>query len=204
MSSTVPTTCSLKSTGSNLASSLFSISKPSLEDNSVEATGVELPSMKKPSYKVAPAEPNENNFDSEHKIDVSSSGNARSSAPVLGEHVFMPVCLGTPNSSPRSGANHRTAVSMAVESAVVAEQAQECLELSNFQKALRAGVVCTLLWGFLVNLSLVGIGFKLLGGKDSAGMFSKVKNPFSAMMSGILATVLVQSSSTSTSIIIDG
>ena len=76
------------------------------------------------------------------------------------------------------------------------------IELPNYQKALHVGAACALLWGFLVNLSLVGIGFKLLGGKDSADMFSQVNNPFSAMMAGILATVLVQSSSTSTSIIV--
>jgi sodium-dependent phosphate cotransporter len=48
----------------------------------------------------------------------------------------------------------------------------------------------------------MGTGFKLLGGKDSAKMFDVVDNPISALMIGILATVLVQSSSTSTSIII--
>jgi len=58
------------------------------------------------------------------------------------------------------------------------------------------------LWVFLLSLSVMGTGFKLLGGKDSAKMFDVVDNPISALMIGILATVLVQSSSTSTSIII--
>ena len=58
------------------------------------------------------------------------------------------------------------------------------------------------LWVFLLTLSLMGSGFKLLGGKDSAKMFDFVDNPISGLMIGILATVLVQSSSTTTSIII--
>ena len=59
-----------------------------------------------------------------------------------------------------------------------------------------------LIWSFLVMLSLMGNGFKLLGMKDSSKMFDIVDNPVSALMIGILVTVLVQSSSTSTSIII--
>ena len=48
----------------------------------------------------------------------------------------------------------------------------------------------------------MGTGFKLLGGKDSAKMFDVADNPISGLMIGILATVLVQSSSTTTSIIV--
>lgn len=59
-----------------------------------------------------------------------------------------------------------------------------------------------LIWCFLIMLSLMGNGFKLLGMKDSSKMFDIVENPISALMIGILVTVLVQSSSTSTSIII--
>jgi sodium-dependent phosphate cotransporter len=59
-----------------------------------------------------------------------------------------------------------------------------------------------LIWCFLIMLSLMGNGFKLLGMKDSSRMFDIVDNPISALMIGILVTVLVQSSSTSTSIII--
>ena len=58
------------------------------------------------------------------------------------------------------------------------------------------------LWVFLLTLSVMGSGFKLLGGKSSAKMFDFVNNPISGLMIGILATVLVQSSSTTTSIII--
>ena len=55
---------------------------------------------------------------------------------------------------------------------------------------------------FLLTLGVMGTGFKLLGGKDSAKMFDVADNPISALMIGILATVLVQSSSTTTSIMV--
>merc|ERR1712230_194301 len=58
------------------------------------------------------------------------------------------------------------------------------------------------IWVFLLSLSLMGTGFKLLGGKDSAKMFDVADNPISALLIGVLATVLVQSSSTTTSIIV--
>ena len=44
---------------------------------------------------------------------------------------------------------------------------------------------------FLIMLSLMGNGFKLLGMKDSSKMFDIVE-PISALMIGILVTVLVQ------------
>lgn len=59
-----------------------------------------------------------------------------------------------------------------------------------------------LLWLFLVCLGLMGTGFKLVGGKDAAKMFDIVDNPISSLMVGILTTVLVQSSSTTTSLIV--
>jgi len=72
----------------------------------------------------------------------------------------------------------------------------------DWMKFLGVLFVVWTIWLFLVCLGVMGTGFKLLGGKDSAKMFDVVSNPFSGLMVGILATVLVQSSSTSTSIII--
>jgi len=72
----------------------------------------------------------------------------------------------------------------------------------NWLKVALFFMVWVLIWLFLCCLGLMGTGFKLLGGKDSAKMFDVVDNPISGVMIGILATVLVQSSSTSTSIII--
>ena len=71
-----------------------------------------------------------------------------------------------------------------------------------WKKCVLLFVVFFCLWVFLLTLSVMGTGFKLLGGKDSAKMFDVVDNPISGLMIGILATVLVQSSSTTTSIII--
>ena len=58
------------------------------------------------------------------------------------------------------------------------------------------------IWVFLLTLAIMGTGFKLLGGKDSAKMFDVADNPISALLIGVLSTVLVQSSSTTTSIIV--
>merc|ERR1719188_1406007 len=56
------------------------------------------------------------------------------------------------------------------------------------------------LFVFLVGLSLMGNAFKVLGGRGASSMFQGVDNPVSGLMVGVLATVMVQSSSTSTSI----
>ncbi|MAJ02151.1 MAG: hypothetical protein CMA10_07095 [Euryarchaeota archaeon] len=72
----------------------------------------------------------------------------------------------------------------------------------DWPKIFQGVCVFALLWVFLLSLSLMGTAFKILGGKDSAKMFDVVDNPISGLMVGILVTVLVQSSSTSTSIII--
>ena len=71
-----------------------------------------------------------------------------------------------------------------------------------YKKAALTLAVFFCLWVFLLTLGIMGTGFKLLGGKSSAKMFDVADNPISALMIGILATVLVQSSSTTTSIII--
>jgi len=88
------------------------------------------------------------------------------------------------------------------ESATSAFKAFYWLSGINWLKVSIFFMVWILIWIFLVCLGLMGTGFKLLGGKDSAKMFDVVDNPISGVMIGILATVLVQSSSTSTSIII--
>merc|ERR1719210_1219981 len=48
----------------------------------------------------------------------------------------------------------------------------------------------------------MGSAFKVLGGRGASGMFSGVNDPIAGVMTGVLATVLVQSSSTSTSIVV--
>jgi sodium-dependent phosphate cotransporter len=58
------------------------------------------------------------------------------------------------------------------------------------------------LYLFLFGLSLMGTSFKVLGGKSAGNLFTSIDNPIAGLMVGILATVLVQSSSTSTSVVV--
>lgn len=60
----------------------------------------------------------------------------------------------------------------------------------------------TALYVFLLGLALLGDAFKCLGGRGAGKIFSAVDNPIAGLMTGILSTVLVQSSSTSTSIVV--
>jgi len=60
----------------------------------------------------------------------------------------------------------------------------------------------TALYFFLFSLDLMGGAFKILGGCSAGGMFDGINNPIAGLMIGVLATVLVQSSSTSTSIVV--
>lgn len=63
----------------------------------------------------------------------------------------------------------------------------------------------SLLYFFICSLDLLGSAFRLLGGRAAGATFSDNKvlqNPIAGLMIGVLATVLVQSSSTSTSIVV--
>lgn len=91
---------------------------------------------------------------------------------------------------------------VSVESTGVVRDVLHFLSGVNYFKIFLVVFVFFNIWVFLLVLSLMGTGFMLLGGKDSARMFDVVDNPISGVMIGILATVLVQSSSTTTSIIV--
>eukprot|EP00438_Fugacium_kawagutii_P007103 Skav222876 [mRNA] locus=scaffold1102:2953:4557:- [translate_table: standard] len=58
------------------------------------------------------------------------------------------------------------------------------------------------LYLFLFGLDLMGGSFSALGSKGAGDLFTFSDNPIAGLMVGILATVLVQSSSTSTSIVV--
>merc|ERR1719399_785017 len=58
------------------------------------------------------------------------------------------------------------------------------------------------LYVFLVGLTLMGSAFKVLGGKGAGNLFSAANNPIAGLMTGVLSTVPVQSSSTSTSVVV--
>ena len=62
-----------------------------------------------------------------------------------------------------------------------------------------------LLYAFICSLDLMGSAFKLLGGKEAGEVFSQdhiLSNPVAGLVIGVLVTVLLQSSSTSTSIVV--
>ena len=67
---------------------------------------------------------------------------------------------------------------------------------------LRAFLVLALLYLFLTGVELLGGGFKSLGKDLVDGLFEGVSNPIGGLFVGLLATVLVQSSSVSTSVIV--
>ncbi len=67
---------------------------------------------------------------------------------------------------------------------------------------LRAVLVVALLYGFLVGVQLLESGVKGLGSDTAGGLFEGITNPLAALFVGILATVLVQSSSVTTSTIV--
>ena len=59
-----------------------------------------------------------------------------------------------------------------------------------------------LLYLFLVGIQLFGGSFKLLGAEQAKNLFSGLSNPFAGLAVGVLATVLVQSSSVTTATIV--
>ncbi|MBL6720158.1 MAG: Na/Pi symporter [Planctomycetes bacterium] len=73
---------------------------------------------------------------------------------------------------------------------------------SRGTNALRAAFVLLLVYGFLISIRLMGGAFKAMGSEAAQGLYEGISNPFAGLAVGILATVLVQSSSTSTSTIV--
>lgn len=67
---------------------------------------------------------------------------------------------------------------------------------------VRSVLVLVLLYLFLVGVGLLSEGIASLGGDVQDALFARVSNPLSGLFVGILATVLVQSSSVSTSTIV--
>ncbi|MAE45350.1 MAG: sodium dependent phosphate transporter [Planctomycetes bacterium] len=70
------------------------------------------------------------------------------------------------------------------------------------QKLLRVGSVIGLIYLFLVSIRLMGSAVKVLGADAAGELFAGVANPFAGLAVGTLATVLVQSSSTTTATIV--
>jgi len=67
---------------------------------------------------------------------------------------------------------------------------------------VRSLLVLTLIYVFLVGVSLLESGVKVMGADTQQRLFEGVSNPVAGLFVGILGTVLVQSSSASTSVIV--
>ncbi|MDH3705132.1 MAG: Na/Pi symporter [Acidimicrobiia bacterium] len=67
---------------------------------------------------------------------------------------------------------------------------------------LRSVVVIGLIYLFLIGVSCIEAGIKTMGADTQEQLFSNVSNPLAGLFVGILGTVLVQSSSASTSVIV--
>lgn len=70
---------------------------------------------------------------------------------------------------------------------------------------LKVLALIALLYMFICSLDFLASGFRLIGGKVAGKVFQNnehLKNPIVGLMIGVLATVIVQSSSTSTSIVV--
>lgn len=68
--------------------------------------------------------------------------------------------------------------------------------------AARAALVVGLLYLFLIGVKLLENGVKGLGSDTAGGLFDGISNPVAALSVGVLATVLVQSSSVTTATIV--
>lgn len=75
-------------------------------------------------------------------------------------------------------------------------------EADRFPTVARLALVLLLLFGFLVAIQMIGGGIKLMGKGASEGLMGEGLNPFAGLSVGVLATVLVQSSSTTTATIV--
>jgi len=85
------------------------------------------------------------------------------------------------------------------------EVAQACCHHSAEEWGFIAiGMLCVsfFLYFFLIGLDLLGTSAKIVGGCSAGSLFGEDQNPVAGLMIGILATVLLQSSSTTTSIVV--
>lgn len=74
--------------------------------------------------------------------------------------------------------------------------------LNRFPPWVKVLGVALCLYLFIVGVSGMGEAFKMFGADFAKTVFDATANPFAALMMGLLATSVVQSSSTSTSVII--
>ena len=73
---------------------------------------------------------------------------------------------------------------------------------SLFKKIFKVLIVILTLYIFLLSIKLLGHSFKLLGKGFAETLIQMTSNPFAGLLIGIVATSLIQSSSTTTSIVV--
>lgn len=71
-----------------------------------------------------------------------------------------------------------------------------------FNTLFKVILVITFLYLFLVSIGLMGVAFKGFGSHFAENLIKTTSNPFVGLFIGILATSIVQSSSTITSLIV--
>ena len=58
------------------------------------------------------------------------------------------------------------------------------------------------MWLLLNGVGMIGDGFKMVAGDQAKELFSFAENPFVGLAIGVVATAIIQSSSTTTSIVV--
>lgn len=81
-------------------------------------------------------------------------------------------------------------------------QAKSVLKNKNTDLIIRVISVIALLFIFLVGIKVLGSSFKMMGGGFAKGLINVTSNPILGLFSGMFATVLIQSSSVTTSLIV--
>ncbi|MFA9565730.1 MAG: sodium dependent phosphate transporter, partial [Acidimicrobiales bacterium] len=82
------------------------------------------------------------------------------------------------------------------------EEGEEEEEESALSQPVRGVLVFLLIYLFLVGVSSLEAGIKIMGADTQEALFSAVTNPIAGLCVGIFGTVLVQSSSATTSVIV--
>jgi sodium-dependent phosphate cotransporter len=72
----------------------------------------------------------------------------------------------------------------------------------RFKQALKITGILFFFYLFLVSIKLMGVSFQMFGKGFAEQLISSYSNPFLGLFTGILATSLVQSSSTTTSLVV--
>lgn len=88
------------------------------------------------------------------------------------------------------------------DAAKTAADAAEPQQLSKGAQALKWASVAGLFYLLIFSIDFISSGFKLATKESAEGLFAFAENPLVGLLIGVLATTLIQSSSTTTSIVV--